>query len=317
MRLNTNLVPRRVEIVSDGVTYHVPAPIAFIGIASVILLGALAFFDPMPIRAAILDGRERDVLAWENADRAQLGASVAQIEPSLRALRRESLLRGIAPEGDLAPTPCEGTAAAHFAAHAREAARLSNLLAAQASSQGVAVDRMLPSRAPIDLVASSSPGAVYVSSREGERSDPFTGTEKMHKGLDFAAPPGTPVMATADGHVLFAGIVDANVDHAASLLGNYVEIEHGKTGFRTIYGHLARVDVKTGQDVRLGERIGSVGSTGHSTAPHLHYQVMKGPAAVDPLVYIADVALVREGEAIRFAPDPGADAGTGTAKVRR
>lgn len=287
-----------------GWTWHVPAPIAAIGLGSLALAGLLSVFEPVAIRAAVVDRQAADLERWERAERVRRHRAVEAMETPLRELRREALRRGIPPSGDLAPGACLPDPAAHFEGHAREAARLSAALA----SRGVASDGMLPSRAPIDLrggdfpltLATGLPDAIYVSSGKGTRSDPFTGRTKRHLGLDISAPEGTPVVATADGEIVFAGTVDPNDDHARSLLGSYVEILHGTTGFRTLYAHLSAVDVKAGEKVRAGSRIGAVGTTGRSTAPHLHYQVTDGPIAVDPLLYITDVVLVRDGESIRY-----------------
>lgn len=312
MPAKLNVVGRRVEIMTDAITLRVPAVVALIGIGSLLLTGILAVFDPVPVASATLDRQRDDVLAWEQHDQQSMQAQVDGIEEPLRKLRRQALLEGIDPAGDLAPSSCGGTPQQHFDGHAREAARLASALAIKSEADGAKALAMLPSRSPIELAAGEydletdrwMPDEIYVSSHEGTRTDPFTKKQAHHKGLDISAPTGTPVLATADGTVTFAGSVDPNDDHAWSLLGNYVEIQHGTTGFRTIYGHLSRLDVKTGQSVRAGDRVGAVGSTGHSTGPHLHYQVMKGPVAVDPLSYIADVVLTRDGESIRYQKGP-------------
>ncbi len=116
-----------------------------------------------------------------------------------------------------------------------------------------------------------------IASGFGQRIDPVYGTPKMHKGLDFAAPQGTPIYATGDGVVTDAGFSESGY-------GNHVEINHGY-GYQTLYGHMVRVKVRRGQKVKRGEVIGWVGSTGKSTGPHCHYEVMVNGNNVDPVYF--------------------------------
>lgn len=119
----------------------------------------------------------------------------------------------------------------------------------------------------------------WVSSGFGRRVSPFTGRDTMHGGVDITAPLRTPVIAPAAGTVTFAG--------TEAGLGNTVSILHGY-GMRTIYGHMDKLKVKTGQNVKRGDQLGWVGNTGLSTGPHLHYEIEVSGAAVDPLKYIID-----------------------------
>ncbi len=112
----------------------------------------------------------------------------------------------------------------------------------------------------------------------GERVDPFSGMEAFHPGIDIAAPSGTPVRATADGIVLEAGREEAGY-------GNEVLIDHGY-GIATRYGHLHRIFVVDGQQVRQGQIIGSVGMTGRATGPHLHYEVLVHQTPVNPAKFL-------------------------------
>jgi len=116
-----------------------------------------------------------------------------------------------------------------------------------------------------------------IASGFGMRIDPVYGTPKMHKGLDFAAPQGTPIYATANGTVAVAGFTDGGY-------GNHVEINHGY-GYETIYGHMVKVKVHSGEHVTRGEVIGWVGSTGKSTGPHCHYEIHVNGEAVDPVYF--------------------------------
>lgn len=129
----------------------------------------------------------------------------------------------------------------------------------------------IPSRNPL---ASGSTSSGY-----GLRTHPVLGGARAHKGIDLAAPTGTPIFATADGTVGKA--------EWFSSYGMYVAIEHGGD-LETRYAHMSRIAVASGQRVRKGEVIGYVGSTGRSTGPHLHYEVRVGGTAVNPVPYMAD-----------------------------
>jgi murein DD-endopeptidase MepM/ murein hydrolase activator NlpD len=126
----------------------------------------------------------------------------------------------------------------------------------------------------------------------GQRRSPFTHEMESHTGADLAAPVGTPVYASADGVIAFAGKYP--VSHGADWwrFGNLVMMENGG-GFVTIFGHLDQVEVRSGARLKRGDRLGTVGNTGWSTSPHLHYEIRrKGKDGaflpVDPLIYILD-----------------------------
>jgi murein DD-endopeptidase MepM/ murein hydrolase activator NlpD len=124
----------------------------------------------------------------------------------------------------------------------------------------------------------TAPLAEYeITSPFGAREDPFNEEMGFHEGLDLGAPTGTPVLATGDGHIVWAGW--------RSSYGMMVEIDHGH-GIHTRYAHLSRVLVKMGQTVRRGRPIGLLGSTGRSTGPHLHYEVRTNDRPIDPLKFI-------------------------------
>jgi murein DD-endopeptidase MepM/ murein hydrolase activator NlpD len=116
-----------------------------------------------------------------------------------------------------------------------------------------------------------------IASGFGMRIDPVYGTPKMHKGLDFTAPQGTPIYATGDGVAEVPG-------YSESGFGNHVIINHGY-GYETLYGHMVRVKVRNGQRLKRGEVIGWVGSTGKSTGPHCHYEVHINGQPVDPVYF--------------------------------
>jgi murein DD-endopeptidase MepM/ murein hydrolase activator NlpD len=111
----------------------------------------------------------------------------------------------------------------------------------------------------------------------GYRIDPLYKTVKFHAGLDFTAPQGSPIYATADGIVRTAG-------NLGNGYGNHVIISHGYS-YSTLYGHMYRVKAKNGQRIKRGEVIGYVGNTGKSTGPHLHYEVIKGTKHLNPIYF--------------------------------
>lgn len=116
------------------------------------------------------------------------------------------------------------------------------------------------------------PVAGRMSSPYGMRRHPILGYRRMHAGMDYAAPYGTPIVAPTDGTVSAAG--------RAGGCGNMVRIRH--SGFDTRYCHMSRISVRSGQSVSRGQVIGYVGSTGLSTGPHLHYEMYRGGSAVNP-----------------------------------
>ena len=118
-----------------------------------------------------------------------------------------------------------------------------------------------------------------ITSKYGSRNHPILGVRKHHEGLDISAKRGTPVYASAKGTVSFA--------RRNGGYGNMIRINH-KYGFQTVYGHLHKILVRNGQTVKRGEKIGEVGSTGLSTAPHLHYEVRFKDKAQNPRSYYFD-----------------------------
>jgi hypothetical protein len=119
--------------------------------------------------------------------------------------------------------------------------------------------------------------AGFVTSRFGRRTDPFTGSNSFHAGIDVCAPRGTPVVATADGVVKFAG---RRVGY-----GRTVCVDHGR-GFVTWYAHVGKLKVGKGYGVKRGQVIATVGTSGRATAPHVHYEVRKNSSALNPSKYM-------------------------------
>ncbi|MEH0981433.1 M23 family metallopeptidase [Micromonospora sp. CPCC 205556] len=127
----------------------------------------------------------------------------------------------------------------------------------------------------------SSPLSGRLTSRFGTRFDPYYHRWQLHAGVDLAAPTGAPILAAAGGRVTRAGWYGG--------YGNYTCIDHGRADgqrLSTCYGHQSRLLVSPGQQVRTGQLIGRVGSTGASTGPHLHFEVRLGGRPVDPLPWI-------------------------------
>lgn len=134
--------------------------------------------------------------------------------------------------------------------------------------------RIAAEKAPFALPVKS---AFRFTSDYGFRRDPKTGGRRMHRGVDFAAPAGTDLIATADGKVIFAGW--------QSGYGRLVKIQHD-FGIETRYAHLSKIRVKVGQRVSRGDHIGDMGASGRVTGVHLHYEVRVGGKAVNPMIYI-------------------------------
>ncbi len=114
-----------------------------------------------------------------------------------------------------------------------------------------------------------------MASGYGMRSDPFTKARKMHWGMDFTAPRGTPIYASGDGVVKRA-------DSRATGYGKHIRIDHGY-GYMSLYAHMYKYNVKKNQKVKRGDLIGFVGSTGRSEAPHLHYEIWKDGTRINPI----------------------------------
>ena len=136
-------------------------------------------------------------------------------------------------------------------------------------------EQMLASIPAIQPVANKN--LKRMASGYGYRIHPIYKVRKMHWGMDFTAPTGTPIYATGDGKV-------SKYKKSRSGYGNHIIIDHGY-GYQTLYAHMSKVDVRRGQKVKRGDIIGYVGSTGRSTAPHLHYEVIKDGRKINPVNY--------------------------------
>jgi len=131
----------------------------------------------------------------------------------------------------------------------------------------------------------SKDGFYRVSSAYGLRKHPILKTNKFHSGLDLAAKKGSPIYASANGKII--------VSTYSKGYGNYVIIDHN-SGYKTLYGHMSKTNVKKNQIVKQGNIIGYVGSTGRSTGPHLHYEIIKSGKKIDPFSYWLNTLKLRK-----------------------
>jgi len=156
----------------------------------------------------------------------------------------------------------------------RQLDQLSRQLESKGDYLGLIESEMMDERVKKNQLPTALPvEAQWNASSFGWRIDPFTGEQAMHEGIDFSAPPGTPIRAAA------AGIVVAAERHP--FYGNMVEIDHGND-LVTRYAHASKLLVKEGALVKRGQKVAEVGSTGRSTGPHLHFEVRFKGAAQNP-----------------------------------
>lgn len=160
----------------------------------------------------------------------------------------------------------------------QELDQLSRQVKLQEQMLGVLETALLNKRLRQQIVPAGRPVKdSWISSGYGYRIDPFTGLRAFHPGIDFAAPFGAPVHAVAAGVVVWSGPMDG--------FGNAVEINNGN-GYSTLYGHNSKTLVKVGQIVRKGQLIARVGSTGRSTGPHVHFEVMYHGKPINPRRFV-------------------------------
>ena len=151
-------------------------------------------------------------------------------------------------------------------------------LASLRSEERVTIDQLRLMERALAAIPTAMPAAsMMMSSGFGYRADPFTGAAAMHAGLDFKGAVGTPILAAAEGRVVLAGFNGG--------YGNSVEIRHAN-GIVTRYAHLSGLNVRKGQMVERGVRIGRMGSTGRSTGSHLHFEVRLNGQAINPRKFL-------------------------------
>ncbi len=166
-----------------------------------------------------------------------------------------------------------------IAALQRSAQQLGEVAASQERSLSEIVGQLESKRAHLAATPAIWPTKGWLTSGFGTRVSPFTNQKQFHAGIDIAGERGTDVVAPAQGKVVFSG--------SRGPLGKSIIIDHGY-GIRTQYGHSDTIYVKTGETVQRGQRIASLGNSGRSTGPHLHYVVEVKGKAVNPLDYIFD-----------------------------
>ncbi len=237
---------------------------------------------------SVRKNREVSTLAAENQDlrgrTKTLNAKLESLEKLLadfeERTRRLSVVAGLSGihdpgtggVGGLTTMPVDSSS--HLQAVLEETSRRGVLLSGRLG----AIEKKLSFQADqLALTPTLAPAVGVLTAGFGLRSDPFTGGQEFHTGIDISSPTGGRVVAPASGTVVRIGW--------SSSYGRVVEIAHG-FGIRTLYAHLEATRVAEGQRIRRGDLVGIVGSTGRSTGPHLHYEVQVGGRPVNPLDYV-------------------------------
>ena len=185
-------------------------------------------------------------------------------------------------QGGGSPMPAQGgesSAVTFFESLDDKAIVLAEGAAVRAESLEILLGQLDDKRQRLASMPSIWPSKGWLTSRFGPRVSPFTGRRQKHNGIDIAAANGTPIYAPARGRVIFAG--------RKGPLGNTLVLDHG-FGVKTVYGHTKKILVATGDTVERGDEIASIGSSGRSTGPHLHYVVEVKGKSHNPLDYIFD-----------------------------
>lgn len=269
--------------------YQIPLNVARVAgrvgaVAGIVLVGALIHYAALLFEVSKLrkvEAESRDLLAKTRQieqDAAALRAQMAQLGGMVNKL---GVMAGVdAPPPDATVGGTGGGTVADRAANRvasleEMSSRLSQLTEKSRQLTGIFEKQ----RSLLATTPSVWPVRGYLSAGFGNRKDPFTGLPDFHPGLDISAPLGTKILAPADGTVIFVGVKGG--------YGNAVTVDHGR-GIVTHYGHMDAFNVRVGQAVRRGSVLGFVGSTGRSTAPHLHYEVWLNGSNQNPLTYILD-----------------------------
>jgi len=307
------------------------------GILGILLLIGVVL-APLGIQALLLTGElrglrqhnrlQRDVLAQRQE---ALGSLQNQVDSARMRQQQMSLILG-APQTsqglggfpETAPMEIVVPEAAEAFEHGLGLSTETSALLALAdelASFAIAHDeltRAVPSICPVPV------GSFVLTSPFGDRISPFTNKVDVHSGIDLAAREGTPVIAAGNGRVVFAGRFPLSRNVGWWRYGNIVVLVHGER-YLTIYAHLEEILVRRGQQVQRGEQIATVGNTGWSTSPHLHYEVRVAPedgdepVPMDPRIYILNYQWTGH-EALlvqaRHAPVPSFDPLPSRLKVR-
>jgi murein DD-endopeptidase MepM/ murein hydrolase activator NlpD len=281
--------------------YNIPTSLLVQVGAVAMLLCGLVVAASVHYLAVARDAAENRMLREENLSlRGQvkmirervdhIGSTLDRVKRFDQRLRELTLMpdakRGL-PMGPISPPEAQARFTPPSARASSESprvlvSRLDNLsvaVALQEQSIQELTDYLEDQKSLLATVPSVWPARGWITSDFGQRLDPYTADPEMHTGLDIAAEPGKPIYAPSDGTVVFAG-----------LEGNYgkvITLDHG-FGIKTRYGHLSQILVKPGDRVRRGEQVGSVGNTGRSTGPHLHYEVRVNGIPQNPRKFLLD-----------------------------
>jgi murein DD-endopeptidase MepM/ murein hydrolase activator NlpD len=188
----------------------------------------------------------------------------------------------------------------------QDATRNIDILSKQLYVQSKSLDEIIELASDKEKLLAAVPAIQPVSKEDltrmasgyGWRLDPFTKARKMHSGMDFTSPRGTPIYSTGTGKVIRA-------DSRSTGYGKHVRIDHG-FGYITLYAHLSKYNVRKGKKVKRGDVIGYVGSTGRSQAPHLHYEVRYNKRKINPInFYYGDLSPKEFKEMLKMASQEG------------
>jgi len=235
------------------------------------MVGKVANYNTLRREADTLRARYQTLQSVVNQKDEQLATLQIYAKEVSLAFGIKQKLEGpadITAEGKLAPSFAESVEDYDYLRHVKLMALTGK------TSRGFQVLNGRPSIWPVE--------GRLIQSSYGQRIDPFSGEGAFHKGVDISAPTGTEVRVTANGVVVHAGI--------DSGYGRLVVVDHGG-GVQTYYAHLSKSYVHAGQEMRRGDWVGAVGSTGRVTAPHLHYEVRVGGAPMNPYRYLAKAGL--------------------------
>lgn len=242
--------------------------------------------DALKAKVADLEGQ---IASYRSAQETWLLALGVRTKDSIALVEHAVAMTGVNVEKLIARAQKDLVSAAGgpFIAAVADTGGLSENVGAIATNVGEQVERWEALKRIVRVLPLSAPLDQYrIGSGFGKRMDPINGRRAMHTGLDFNAPVKTPVLSTAPGRVVFAGW------HRE--YGRLVEIDHG-FGIRTRYAHLSEILVEQGQEVANRAKIGRLGSSGRSTGPHLHYEVLTDGKPMNPINFLEAARHVLKG----------------------
>lgn len=279
----------------------------------IVLSGGL-FIGFLFLHSALFTTQTEQALLQENAvlkvHRTVLKQELQTVHESLAALEKtekivhEKIAKELTPKtvlSSLAFTPSKNNSTDFYNLINKAKTQSENLLHTTRYVNFLFGDNLSISREELNLLT-NIPSLQPIENKEltklasgfGERTHPFHKAKYLHKGIDFVAPRGTPVYASASGKVSDVRLSDLQMG-----TGNTIEIDHGN-GYKTRYAHLGEVKVKPGQAVSKGAVIGTVGMTGGAVSPHLHFEVLKKNKHVDPVDYLMEGLNSTEYAALRL-----------------